>query len=178
MGAKHYTGVDGSEQMVDLAHSNLIELNGEIHHKTIESYDYPKETFDLVTSRFVFHYIPDIHRQFQEVYHTLKENGRFVFSIQHPLTTSSFISKQTGDKRENWIVDDYFLNGERKETWINQVVIKYHRTIEQYFTALRDVGFAVLALREGSSKRENFSSEEEYNRRQRIPVVLVFSCVK
>ncbi|CAN7280923.1 class I SAM-dependent methyltransferase [Rossellomorea sp. LjRoot5] len=177
-GAKHYTGVEGSKQMVEAACSNLLEQNGTIYNETMESYDFPKETFDLVTSRFAIHYVSDINHLFQHVHKTLKEDGRFVFSIQHPLTTSSFASKQTGDKRGNWIVDDYFHDGERKEPWIDQVVVKYHRTIEQYFSALRQTGFTVLDLREGTPKREHFSSEEEFVRRQRIPVVLAFSCVK
>ncbi|WP_406686569.1 class I SAM-dependent methyltransferase [Rossellomorea vietnamensis] len=177
-GAKHYTGVEGSKQMVEAARSNLLEQNGTIYNETMESYDYPKETFDLVTSRFAIHYVSDINPLFQNVSKTLKEAGRFVFSIQHPLTTSSFASKQSGDKRGNWIVDDYFHAGERKEPWIDQVVVKYHRTIEQYFLALRQAGFTILDLREGTPKREHFSSEEEFVRRQRIPVVLAFSCVK
>lgn len=177
-GAKHYTGVEGSKQMVEAARSNLLEQNGTIYNETMESYDYPKETFDLVTSRFAIHYVSDINPLFQNVSKTLKEDGRFVFSIQHPLTTSSFASKQSGDKRGNWIVDDYFHAGERKEPWIDQVVVKYHRTIEQYFLALRQADFTVLDLREGTPKREHFSSEEEFVRRQRIPVVLAFSCVK
>jgi SAM-dependent methyltransferase len=178
LGAKNYTGVEGSQQMVEAARSNLLEQNETIHFETMESFDYPTEAFDIVTSRFAFHYVSDINRLFQEVHKTLKENGRFVFSIQHPLTTSSFASKQSGDKRGNWIVDDYFHEGERKEPWIDQVVVKYHRTIEQYFIALRQAGFTVLDLREGTPKRERFSSEEEFVRRQRIPVVLAFSCVK
>ena len=164
--------------MVEAARSNLLEQNGTIHRETMESYDYPTETFDLVTSRFAFHYVSDINHLFQHVNKTLKEDGRFVFSIQHPLTTSSFASKQTGDKRGNWIVDDYFHDGERKEPWIDKVVVKYHRTIEQYFSALREAGFTILDLCEGTPKREHFSSEEEFVRRQRIPVVLAFSCVK
>ncbi|WP_226679956.1 class I SAM-dependent methyltransferase [Sutcliffiella horikoshii] len=178
LGARHYTGVEGSIQMLEAAHSNLLELDATIYNETMESYDFPSESYDLVTSRFAIHYVSDIDRLFQNIYGTLKKDGRFVFSIQHPLTTSSFASKVTGDKRGNWIVDDYFQDGQRKEPWINQVVVKYHRTIEQYFTALREAGFTVRDLREGTPKREHFSSEEEFVRRQRIPVVLAFACVK
>ncbi|MGX1193078.1 class I SAM-dependent methyltransferase [Metabacillus sp. SLBN-84] len=177
-GAKHYTGVEGSEQMAEAARSNLIGQNGTIICEAIESQSFPEETFDLVTSRFVLHYISDLRKLFQDIHQTLKENGKFVFSVQHPLTTSAFASKEHGDKRGSWLVDDYFLEGERKEPWINQTVVKYHRTIEHYFSALRRAGFIVLDLSEGTPKREHFSSEEEFLRRRRIPVVLVFSCVK
>lgn len=178
LGAKNYTGIEGSKQMVEVARSNILEQYGTIHLETMESYNYPQEAFDLVTSRFAIHYVSDINSLFQEVQKSLKENGRFVFSIQHPLTTSSFASKESGDKRGNWIVDDYFHEGERKEPWIDQIVVKYHRTIEHYFMALKQAGFSVLDLREGTPKREDFSSEDEFVRRHRIPIVLAFSCVK
>ncbi|WBL17549.1 class I SAM-dependent methyltransferase [Sutcliffiella sp. NC1] len=177
-GVSYYTGVEGSEQMVALAKFNVPSDNGEIHHDSMETYKYPTETFDIVTSRFSIHYVSNIKTLFQNIHKTLKDNGSFIFSVQHPLTTSSFISKQSGDKRGNWIVDDYFLEGERKEPWMEQIVVKYHRTIEHYFKALTSSGFTIVDLREGTPKRENFSNEEEFLRRQRIPIVLAFSCTK
>ncbi|BCB04022.1 class I SAM-dependent DNA methyltransferase [Bacillus sp. KH172YL63] len=178
-GAGHYTGVEGSEQMLASAEMNLSgEENGTLHHETMESYTYPDSKFDIVTSRFAIHYVADIHTLFENIHHALSEDGKFIFSVQHPLTTSSFISKKSGDKRGNWIVDDYFLDGERKEPWIDQTVVKYHRTIEQYFRALVQAGFSVVDLREGTPERVHFSSDEEFARRKRIPVVLAFSCVK
>jgi SAM-dependent methyltransferase len=177
-GSESYTGVEGSEQMADTARKNVAGKKGTILHESMESYHYPADTFDIVTSRFAIHYVPDIQELFQQIHKSMKENGKFVFSVQHPLTTSSFVSKKTGDKRGNWIVDDYFLEGERKEPWIDRVVVKYHRTIEQYFKTLTACGFTVTDLREGTPVREHFSSEDEFTRRQRIPVVLVFSCSK
>ncbi|MEH7236850.1 class I SAM-dependent methyltransferase [Bacillus sp. JJ1562] len=177
-GAVFYTGVEGSKQMVRAAKLNLDSLSGTIFHETMETYNFPANQFDIVTSRFAIHYVSDVQSLFQNVYSTLKENGKFVFSVQHPLITSSFISKQAGDKRGNWIVDDYFSEGERKESWIGHVVVKYHRTIEQYFRALTLSGFKVADLREGTPIREHFSEVEEFKRRQRIPVVLIFCCTK
>ncbi|QOR64971.1 methyltransferase domain-containing protein [Cytobacillus suaedae] len=177
-GANSYIGVEGSEQMVTASKLNLFNQNARILHEKVESYSYPINKFDVVTSRFAIHYVSDIQLLFNSVHKTLKDEGRFLFSVQHPLTTSSFLSKQSGEKRENWIVDDYFIEGERKEPWINKTVVKYHRTIESYFTALTKAGFTVSDLREGMPMREHFSNEEEFARRLRIPVVLLFSCKK
>ncbi|MBE4909936.1 class I SAM-dependent methyltransferase [Bacillus luteolus] len=177
-GANLYIGVEGSELMAASAKLNLINQNATILHETVETFSYPMNKFDFVTSRFVIHYVSDIHLLFKNVHKTLKDKGKFIFSIQHPLTTSSFLSKQSGEKRENWVVDDYFIEGERKEPWINKTVVKYHRTIEHYYTALTKAGFTVNDLREGMPKREHFSNEEEFARRLRIPVVLAFSCKK
>ncbi len=177
-GAATYTGIDGSEQMVEVAKKNLAGVNGHVYHHTMESYPFAEAKFDIVTSRFAIHYLSDIHTLFQNVHLSLEDGGKFVFSVQHPIITASFQSKATGDRRGNWIVDDYFLDGERKEPWIDQVVVKYHRTVEQYFSALIRAGFSVTDLREGQPVRENFTDEKEYNRRLRIPVVLAFSCTK
>ena len=177
-GILSYTGLEGSFQMRSAALENVKGLDGEIVAGTMETFEYPEESFDLVTSRFAIHYVEDIQKLFEQIYQTLKRDGRLVFSVQHPLTTSSFKSKQAGEKREDWIVDEYFHEGQRKEPWINQTVVKYHRTLETYFQALRNAGFNILDIREGKPERENFFEEEEYQRRQRIPLVLAFSCVK
>ena len=177
-GAKQYTGLEGSKQMAATASQQISGMNGVIHLESMETFQYPQNEYDLVTSRFAIHYVDNIQKLFNNVHNALKENGKFVFSVQHPLTTSSFESKKAGDRRENWIVDDYFIAGERKEPWMDEVVIKFHRTIEQYFQALVRAGFQIVDLREGEPKIEHFSNEEEFKRRLRIPVVLAFSCVK
>jgi len=177
-GAASYTGIEGSRQMAARASLKIADGNGKILHEPMENYSFPAGKFDVVASRFAIHYVPDVYMLFQHVHKTLKEHGKFVFSVQHPLTTSSFLSKQKGDKRGNWIVDDYFLEGERKEPWIDEVVVKYHRTTEHYFQALTKAGFSVVALREGTPERAHFHNDEEFKRRLRIPVVLAFSCIK
>lgn len=178
MGAGSYTGVEGSAQMAELAKSANEGTTIRVINETIETHEFPENRYDLVTSRFVVHYIEDIEQLFAKVFETLTANGRFVFSVQHPLTTSSFSSKEEGERRGSWIVDDYFIEGERNEPWIDKTVLKYHRTIEHYFTALTGAGFQIQALREGRPERGYFETEEEYNRRKRIPLMLIFACEK
>lgn len=68
--------------------------------------------------------------------------------------------------------------GERIERWIDEEVVKYHRTIEEYFRLLKEAGFKITDLREGMPKRENFLHKEEYERRMRITLFLIVSCEK
>lgn len=177
-GALHYHGVEGSKGMSGLATANLAGLEAQITLSAIESFNFPEGGYDIVASRLVIHYLPEVDQVFQNVHQSLKENGKFVFSVQHPLTTSSFASKKPGEKRGSWIVDDYFEEGERQEPWIDKIVVKHHRTIESYFTALTKAGFTVTGLLEGMPERQYFEEEEEYSRRKRIPVILAFSCIK
>ena len=177
-GALYYHGVEGSKEMCRLASANLTGLEARITLSTMEAFDFPESEYNIIASRLAIHYLPEVEGLFENVYNSLKEDGKFVFSVQHPLTTSSFESKKTGEKRGNWIVDDYFEEGERREPWIDKIVVKHHRTIEHYFTALAKAGFIVTGLREGKPERQHFVDEQEYSRRKRIPVILAFSCTK
>lgn len=177
-GAMHYHGVEGSEQMYRLASVNLTGLNAQITKSTMEAFDFPESEYDIIASRLAMHYLPEVDQVFQNIHKSLKDNGRFVFSVQHPLTTSSFESKKPGEKRGSWIVDEYFEEGERQEPWIDKIVVKHHRTIESYFSALTKAGFTVTGLQEGKPQPQYFEEEQEYIRRKRIPVILAFSCIK
>ncbi len=77
-------------------------------------------------------------------------------------------------KRTSWFVDDYFKLGKRVEPWIDQEVIKYHRTTEEYFTLLQQAGFTIINLKEATPNQTYFQSEEEYERRLRIPSSIIF----
>lgn len=114
-GAMHYHGVEGSEQMYRLASVNLTGLNAQITKSTMEAFDFPESEYDIIASRLAMHYLPEVDQVFQNIHKSLKDNGRFVFSVQHPLTISSFESKKPGEKRGSWIVDEYFEEGERQE---------------------------------------------------------------
>lgn len=177
-GAGSYTGVEGAAAMVELAASRLDRPKGAVIHSSLENFEYPANGYDVVLSRMVLHYIEDIEKLFASISQTMRKDGKFVFSVQHPLTTSSFASKIVGDRRGAWLVDDYFKQGERQEPWIGKTIVKYHRSIESYFSALISAGFLVEALQEGEPKLENFADSREFARRTRIPVVLIFCCRK
>ncbi|PER47811.1 SAM-dependent methyltransferase [Bacillus thuringiensis] len=177
-GCYSYTGIEGSKLMCEKAKKQLENKNGSVHFLNLKDYTYPSSTFDLVTSRLALHYIEHLDTILQNVFQTLKTNGTFIFSVQHLVITSSFESLQTSGKRTSWLVDDYFKLGKRVEPWIDQEVIKYHRTTEEYFTLLQQAGFTITSLKEATPNPTYFQNEEEYKRRLRIPLFLLFSCTK
>lgn len=174
-GCSSYFGIDGSHKMVEAAKEKLAGTLGKVEYAPIEAWEYPLHQFDLVTSRLALHYVPQIDTVFAKVYQALVERGRFIFSIEHPVITSCDRAWQSGGLRQDWIVDDYFETGPRLTKWIGSEVIKYHRTIEDYFSALRNTGFVVQALRESRPRREQFRDEATFKRRKRIPLMLFFS---
>lgn len=176
-GCSFYEGVEGSLNMVGKAVSILDRTTSKIHHSSMEAWDFPDEEYDLVVSRLALHYIENVEPVFKRVYSSLKIDGQFIFSVQHPILTSS-VQSATKSARTDWKVDDYFHAGKRVEPWIEKEVVKYHRTIEEYFNELKRAGFKIEEISECSPRLENFKSEEEYKRRMRIPLFLVFACSK
>jgi SAM-dependent methyltransferase len=168
-GCQTYLGIEGSRNMVEAAHRPLLEpvaksstppsRNGNI-----------RQAFDLVVSRLALHYIQDLSAVFRQVFHSLAVGGRFVFSVEHPVITSCDRSRQGDSLRQDWIVDDYFDTGQRTTTWMGGQVVKYHRTVENYFVDLQQAGFIVESLREAEPQRDQFGEDDEtYQRRKRIP---------
>jgi len=174
-GCRSYLGIDGSENMIRLAEDVLSGTPGEVVRARIETWDYPPRQFDLVVSRLAIHYLEDIETVFAQVFHSLVAGGRFVFSVEHPVITSCDRAWRSGGSRQYWIVDDYFETGPRTTSWMGGTVIKYHRTVEDYFGALVRAGFAVDAVRESRPQRALFADEATYERRKRIPLMLFFA---
>ena len=107
-GARSYVGVEASEKMANLAEKRLVGFNAEVRRSTIEAFDFKANTFDLVISQLVLHYLEDLTETFHEVYRALRPGGRLVFSVEHPVITSSSQSLQVSERRTAWLVDDYF----------------------------------------------------------------------
>jgi SAM-dependent methyltransferase len=177
-GGTSYLGLEGSENMARVAAENLEGKAGQVQQSSMEEWEPQLAKYDIVISRFALHYLADLASVFKKVHGSLVHGGKFVFSVQHPVLTSSAKSAEGSSRRTDWVVDDYFNQGKRTEPWIGKKVIKYHRTVEEYFQLLLHAGFKVDDLREGTPKADNFSSKEEYERRMRIPLVLMFSCTK
>lgn len=170
-----YTGIEGSGNMIQAANESVTGLNAWIEQAFMEDWTYPAGVYDLVISRLAIHYIEDVDSLFRNIYDTLKENGTFVFSVEHPVITSTL---QPSGTRTDWVVDQYFVEGYREQQWLGGSVKKMHRSIESYYMALQRAGFHVEHLRESAPQRAHFVNEETYLRRQRIPLFLFLGARK
>jgi SAM-dependent methyltransferase len=185
-GCQKYLGVDGSLNMVAVAERNLADVAGQVVCANLEAWDYPVNSFDLVLARFVLHYIADLPTFFTHVAAALCIQGRFVFSVEHPVVTAynrahhpenvlpDFFENEPG----SWIVDDYFDEGVRVTSWLGEEVEKYHRPLGRYFSLSQDAGLIVEQLCESCPQRERFHNEETYQLRRRVPSILFFACRK
>jgi SAM-dependent methyltransferase len=169
---RSYLGLEGSQNMFEWSRKTLAGTDGKVIHTRMETWTYPTQQFDLVTSRLALHYIEDIMSLFANVYKALVPGGRFIFSVEHPVITSCDRAWLAGNSRQHWIVDDYFETGKREVKWMAGELIKFHHTLDDYFSALTTNGFQVEALRESNPQRDLFTDEATYKRRKRIPLFL------
>lgn len=177
-GAKQYHGVEGSHRMADVARENLTNSKAIVEENDIEKVELKDLEYDMVISRLVLHYIEDIATLFERVSRSLKKEGVFIFSIEHPIITSCYEAYHKEKKRGNWIVDDYFDSGKRINNWLGKKVVKYHKTLEEYWAIIKASNLQVLEVRESKPQKSNFEQIEEYQRRMRIPLFLIFKLKK
>lgn len=177
-GAASYVGVEGSRNMAAAARATLDGTCGVVVESRLEAWSHPAGAFDLALSRLALHYVADVRPLFARVAGALADGGRFVFSVEHPVITSCSRGWQEGTTRRDWLVDDYFVTGARVTRWLGGEVRKYHRTVEDYFAAMRRAGFAVEHLAEACPRPEHFSDAETFERRKRIPLFLIVAGVR
>ena len=105
MGATEILGIDSSQKMIAKAVAD--NSDDKIKYKVcgVEEYIYPENTYDLVVSNLVLHYIENLANVYQKVYCTLKAGGYFLFNIEHPTFTAGV--------NEDWIYDE---NGKHVRT--------------------------------------------------------------
>ena len=117
----------------------------------VEEYIYPENTYDLVVSNLVLHYIENLANIYQKVYCTLKVGGYFLFNIEHPTFTAGvnedWIYDENG-KPKYWPIDNYYYTGERETNFLGQRVIKQHHTLTQILNPLIKCGFQIEAIEE------------------------------
>jgi SAM-dependent methyltransferase len=177
-GAKSYLGVDGSKNMIEQAQLNCEAGFSAVTCSWLEDFSSEHNSFDLIISSLALHYIEDLDATFKTIFKALKPGGRFIFSVEHPVITSSNKALENTALRQSWIVDDYFLRGERSVLWMGDEVKKYHRTIEDFLNLLTDNGFNFKRLRESDPPKNKFTDVDLLYRRRRIPLFLFLSAEK
>lgn len=174
-GAASYLGVDGSTMMIQAASGELSDTAAAVERCDIEEFAAAPGSFDLVLSRMALHYVEDLGPVLGDCHRWLSGRGRVVFTVVHPVITSHDARATTEEPRQDWVVDDYFVGGPREQDWLGGKSRWYHRTVEEYVRCLRDAGFALANLRECAPVRERFDDEAEFERRRRIPLVLLLA---
>ena len=145
-GAAAVLGIDQSSLMIEEAHSRNADSRIEYRICGIRDFDYPAETYDLVVSNLVLHYIEDLQAVYSCVHKTLKPGGVFLFNIEHPTFTAGVNQQFAADG--TWPVTDYYYPGQRTTDFLGHEVKKFHHTLTQILNGLLQEGFIIEAVEE------------------------------
>lgn len=179
-GAKEIIGIDGSQKMIAFAQQDCPKKIKFVR-ADIEAFNFPENKFDLVVSRLALHYLKNLKGVFQKIYRSLKRDGLFLFSVEHPCLTAGptdWTSYKRGSGGNIWPVDRYFHEGKRNIFWMGKTVRKYHRTLETYFSLLATAGFQIKNVCESRPRKDLIEDEALYERLCRMPLFLFFRATK
>ena len=182
-GAKEVTGIDLSQKMLAVAKEKTEQsgfTNINYHRCAIEDASFPEECFDIVFSSLALHYVKDYQKTVADVYRWLKPRGTFIFSAEHPVFTA-YGSQDWyyGEDGEilHFPVDRYYYEGERKASFLGEVVTKYHRTLTSYLETLLGAGFSLTHVVEPQPPEEMLSIPGMADEMRR-PMMLIVSAQK
>lgn len=179
--AAHVVGVDISGKMLALAKESTSDPAITYLRTPIEDIDFKAAEFDVVISSLALHYIADFKNICDKVFHCLAPGGSFVLSVEHPVFTSRAAQDwyySADGKRLHWPVDEYQQEGLRQTRFLDNDVVKYHRTVETHVNALLDAGFRITRLCEPKPAGEVLQKYPEMQDENRRPIFLLLAAVK
>lgn len=180
LGASKVTGVDISEKMLSIAKAE--NPNIEFTRADMSDLSFIMDKYDIVLSSLAVHYIENFDRFVKDVFALLNNDGYFIFSQEHPLTTAPINGASwTKDEQNNVIhynLTDYTRTGKRHTTWIVDGVEKYHRTFSDILNALSSAGFVIAKMVEPTPNEETIKRDPRWERDHHKPNFLIIKAKK
>lgn len=176
-GASSAVGVDISRKMLEVGRRKFPEVT--FIEAAVEEVDFPSGSFDLALSSLAGHYLSSFDELCRRTAGWLRPGGCFVFSVEHPVFTAQGPQDWCYDReggRRHWPVDSYFDEGPRQAIFLGEKVVKHHRTLTSYFTAVSEAGFEVLALVEPRPGDDFLARSEAWRDELRRPMMLIMAC--
>ncbi len=175
-GAASVLGLDVSEKMLARAGTDTNDDRITYRRADLDDFTLPERSFDLAYSSLTLHYLADIASFFGVVRRALVDGGRFVCSLEHPLFTApSSAAFVEHDGRTIWPLDDYSVEGPRVTNWLADGVIKQHRTVGTYLTALTATGFRLTDFVEWSPTPANLDAHPDWGVEIHRPAFLLMA---
>lgn len=142
-GAK-VTAIDISEKQLEYAYNNAFREDVKIDFINSSMEDLEKfedDSFDMVVSICALPYVKNLNKVAKHVYRMLKKNGKFVFSMDHPVFYP--LAASTVWKSEE-LDNNYFYSGESRWKWDLQddfEFVSYRRPLDEIINMFIVTGF-------------------------------------
>lgn len=189
-GAAKSVGIDITTELIEIAKREHPKC--EFHVMDMERLKFGDNTFDLVYSSLVIHYlIGGPHKALKEAFRVLKPGGTFLFSDGHPLGTSMEVVVDSESKFEKklgivydrsiQIEEDYgnYLTSRVMQPEEGWVVEYWHQPLSLTINQIIEAGFILDKVVEFEPVAEMQKLNPRiYERLKRIPEMLLFKAHK
>lgn len=188
-GAKSIVGVDISKGMIEVAKKNFPELDFRVGD--VENLKFKKESFDLVYSSLMMHYIQDWKKPLKKIYSLLKPKSKFIFSTHNPVSYAGEFTR-SGDLRTQLlgfrelnqdivrVYGDYKKERLIKDKWFGDFKVNYfHRPMSSLLNDIAQTDFKITKCLEPSMTAEakkNYKSD--YIIQSKLPLFIIFELTK
>lgn len=178
---KFAVGIDISKKMLEVAKEKTKNLNNiELILSSIEKLKYIKslknKKFDIVLSSLALHYIKDFDKTVKDIKLYLNNNSYFLFSVEHPIFTAEgsedWIYDSNGEIK-HFPIDNYFYEGKRETNFLDEKVLKYHRTLTTYINTLIKNGFVIKNIIEPTPNTKLLKTDKSMQNELRRPMMLI-----
>lgn len=176
-GAAHIHGIDVSEKMLAVAREKCADLPVSFERADLETAEFDTARYDLVFSSLAVHYLEDFSAFCNRVRRALKDDGRFVFSTEHPVFAARANPEFMTDAEGYMVgaVNDYLREGQRLTNWIADGVVKHHRLISTTINALQATGLRLDAIEEWSASDADIAAHPEWEKERYQPMFLLLA---
>ncbi len=149
-GAASVVGLDVSTNMLARAVADTDDDGITYQQQDLDDFELPPGEFDLAYTSLTLHYLANLDGLFATVRRGLAPGGVVVASVEHPVFTAPITAEwiRDPDGRTVWPLDGYLREGPRVTEWLAPGVVKHHRTIDSYVSALLRHGFTLTHLHE------------------------------
>jgi ubiquinone/menaquinone biosynthesis C-methylase UbiE len=191
LGAERVVGIDISEKLIEIAKQSYPDC--EFYVMDMEKLNFIDASFDFAYSSLAIHYIEDWHKVLAEVYRILKPYSYFLFSCDHPVSSSMDVISDDGviktsqlqrvkDRSNNTvkITGDYLsrraikLDGDDK-----MAVTTWQKSIGEISREVADTNFVIANIIEPVPllKMKDIS-QADYDTLIKIPSFIIFKLQK
>ncbi|MCH7323515.1 class I SAM-dependent methyltransferase [Solibacillus sp. MA9] len=181
-GAKEVLGIDISANMITTAKKRHEQEYLKFMNIAFEDLILQQGHFHFISSSLALHYMANLHDVIQKISAALSRGGVLLFSIQHPIYTANM-------GEDNWITDEdgnilhfavdrYHEEGIRKEDWLVDGVIMYHRSIATIFNTLMNNGLSIEKVVEPIPSGEILQHVPNFKKILRSPPFLIIRAQK
>jgi ubiquinone/menaquinone biosynthesis C-methylase UbiE len=185
-GAAQVVGIDISQGLIEEAKKAFPNI--EFHVMDMEQLEFPDDSFDLVYSSLVMHYIPSWEKVLAESRRVLKSGGRLLFSTHHPTmwgaqiyrdddVKSKLLGSETSQKNNLVkIYGDYFTERWIDDVWFGDFQVRfYHRPLESLLRDILSSDFRLVGMYEPQAITELMAVDKmSYEKHQRVPTFVIF----